>query len=89
MKAFFVGLLVLVLIMILSVVLILLIPFLMVLGLLLRLLLGFILILFAVWFVGKVTLLVIEYLRNKEREAPPGKSISGPDTKDKAGFNIP
>lgn len=63
MKAFIVGLGVLVLMGIFSVAGILLFPVLIVLGIFFRILLGFFLILFAIWLTGKLTLLLIDYLR--------------------------
>ena len=65
MREFFVGLLVLALMAILSVAGVLLIPFLLVLGIFFRVVLGFFLILFAVWLVGKITLLLIEWMSKK------------------------
>lgn len=66
MKSFLVGLLVLVMVGVLSVIGVLLIPLILVLGFFLRFVLGIVLILFAVWLVGKVTLLLIDYIRKTE-----------------------
>jgi len=46
----------------------LLLPLLLVLGIFLRLALGLILLLLAVWLIGKVTLFLIDFLRNKENK---------------------
>ena len=54
---------------VLSVVGILLLPFLLVLGIFLRILIGFFLLLFAVWAVGKITLLLIHAM-SKKNESP-------------------
>ena len=59
MKEFLVGLLVLALTAVFSFVGILLLPLLLLLGLFLRVVLGFFLILFAIWLIGKVTLLLL------------------------------
>lgn len=59
MKEFLVGLLVIVMMAVLSVFGILLFPLLLLMGFFLRWVLGFFLILFAIWLVGKVTLLLI------------------------------
>ncbi|MSR77138.1 MAG: hypothetical protein EXS63_02775 [Candidatus Omnitrophica bacterium] len=65
MKEFLVGLLMLFVFSVLSLLGFLLVPLLLVLGLFLRLILSFILILFAVWLIGKATLMSIEIMRNK------------------------
>ncbi len=65
MKEFLVGLLVLLLICVLSGLGFLLWPLLLLLGFFLRFILGLALILFAIWIVGKVTLLLIEALKKK------------------------
>lgn len=66
MKEFLVGLLVIVMMGILSVAGILLFPLLLVMGFFLRWILGFFLILVAIWIVGKVTLVLIDYLKKRE-----------------------
>ena len=66
MKAFFVGLLVLLLVSILSVVGILLFPLLLVLGFFVRILLVIALLIFAVWLIGKVTLVLIELTKKNK-----------------------
>ncbi len=66
MKAFLVGLLVLMMMVILSGVGIMLIPLLLVLGVFLRIIISIFILLLAVWLIGKVTLYLIELLRNKE-----------------------
>lgn len=66
MKEFLVGLLVIVMMGILSVAGVLLFPLLLVMGFFLRWILGFFLILAAIWIVGKVTLVLIEYLKKRE-----------------------
>lgn len=65
MKEFFVGILVLMMMAVLSVAGILLLPFLLVLGIFLRVVLGFFLLLFTVWAVGKITLLLIHAMSKK------------------------
>ncbi len=62
MVEFFVGLLVLALISLLSVLGILLLPLFLVLGFFLRILVGILLLLFLVWLVGKATLILIRWL---------------------------
>ena len=62
---FFVGLLVLLMLLIFSIIGIFLLPFIVVLGIFMQ---GFIcvaLLIFAIWLVGKVTLMAIEHLKNK------------------------
>ena len=66
MKEFFVGLLVLLLVSVFSVVGILLFPLLLVLGFFVRILLVIALLIFAVWLVGKMTLVLIEFLAKKK-----------------------
>ncbi len=70
MKEFFVGVLVLMMMAVLLGLGILLLPFLLVLGIFLRIFLGFFLFLFAIWAVGKVTLLLIHALSPKNEERP-------------------
>ena len=73
MKEFFVGILVLLLVSIFSVIGILLFPLLLLLSVFLRLILVIALLIFAVWLVGKLTLILIEFLRKKDKidQAPP------------------
>ena len=66
MKAFLVGLLVLVMALFLSAVGILLFPLLLVLGVFLRLLVGIAILILAVWMIGWLTLLLIDALKGKE-----------------------
>ena len=66
MREFFVGILVIMLMGVLSVAGILLFPLLLVLGLFLRLILGFLFILVGIWLVGKVTLLLIDAVKKHE-----------------------
>ena len=66
MKEFFVGLLVLLMLLVFSIVGIFLLPFIIVLGFFLRCLISLALVIFAVWMVGWVTLWAIDYLKNKE-----------------------
>lgn len=68
MKEFLVGLLVVTMTVILSGVGFLLIPLLLVMGFFLRWILGFFLILFAIWLVGKATLLLIGVIGGKQDE---------------------
>ena len=68
MISFLVGLLVLLMMAVLWLLGIFLLPLLLVMGLFLRLILGFLLVLFAVWLVGKVTLVLIELIVKKTRE---------------------
>ena len=63
MKEFFVGLLVILMIGVLSVVGVLLFPLLLVMGFFLRWVFGFLLLLAAIWLIGKLTLLLIDYIR--------------------------
>ena len=65
MKAFLVGLLVILMIAVLSGLGFLLIPLLLVMGFFLRWILGFFLILFAIWLIGKATLLLIGFIGKK------------------------
>lgn len=67
MREFLVGLLVIALIVILSGLGVLLIPTLLLLGFFLRWLIGLALILFSIWLIGKCTLLLIAYLKNRKR----------------------
>ncbi len=66
MKAFFVGLLVIVLTSLFSLVALLLFPLIIVLGFLLKAVIGVIFLLFAIWLIGKLTLLLLDYLNKKE-----------------------
>ena len=66
MKEFFVGLVVLVMLLLFSIVGVFLLPFIIVLGFFLRFIISIALLIFAVWLVGKATLLGIDYLKNKE-----------------------
>lgn len=66
MKAFLVGLLVLVMALFLSGVGILLFPLLLVLGVFLRLLVGIAILILAIWMIGWLTLLLIDALKSKE-----------------------
>ncbi len=66
MKAFLVGLLVLMMALFLSGVGILLFPLLLVLGVFLRLLVGIAVLILAVWMIGWLTLLLIDALKGKE-----------------------
>lgn len=68
MKAFLVGLLVLVMALLLSGVGILLFPLLLVLGVFLRLLIGIVILILAIWLVGRLTLLLIDALKGKENQ---------------------
>ena len=68
MISFLVGLLVLLMMAVLWLLGIFLLPLLLVMGLFLRLILGFLLVLFAVWLVGKVTLVLIDLIVKKTRE---------------------
>jgi len=65
MKSFFVGLAVIALLGVLSVVGILLLPLILVLGFFLRLVIGALLILFTIWLIGKLTLLLIDAMKNR------------------------
>ena len=69
MKAFLVGLLVIIAVFILAGLGVLLFPLLLVLGLALRLIIIVAAVLFAVWLVGKLTLMIIDAIRGKEKEA--------------------
>ena len=66
MKEFLVGVLVVIMAMVLSGIGILLFPLLLVLGVFFRLLIGLIVFLLAIWLIGKVTLLLIDWLKKKE-----------------------
>ena len=65
MKEFLVGLLVLFLVGVLSLLGVFLFPMLLIIGISFRLVLSFVLVLFAIWFVGKITLILIEFLTKK------------------------
>ncbi|HOW59035.1 MAG TPA: hypothetical protein PLO78_04850 [Candidatus Omnitrophota bacterium] len=67
MKAFWVGLLVLVMVIVLSGIGILLLPLFLVLGIFLRLVVGLFVLIFVIWAVGQVTLLLIELLSAKPK----------------------
>ncbi len=75
MKAFLVGLLVLVLMGVLSIAGFLLIPILMVLGFFLRWVLGLFLMLFTIWLIGKVTLLALESMRRRDEQRSGGSQV--------------
>ena len=64
MKEFFMGLVVLLMILLLSTVGFMLLPFIIVLGFFIKWLLTIIFLVFAIWFLGKVTLWAIERVRN-------------------------
>lgn len=66
MKEFFVGLLVIIVVLILSGLGILMFPLFLVLGVFLRLIIGFLFLIVVVWLIGKVTLLVIDLSKTKE-----------------------
>jgi len=66
MKEFFVGLLALLVLMLLSVAGFFLLPLIVVMGFFLKTIIFIALIIFSIWLVGKITLLGIDYLRNKE-----------------------
>ncbi len=66
MKEFFVGLVVLVLLGILSVVGMLLLPVILVLGFFVRFIIGILVFIFVVWLVGKAVLLSLDYLKKRE-----------------------
>jgi len=66
MRAFLVGLLVIVMALVLYGIGILLLPLLFVMGLFLRLVLGLIVLLLAIWLIGKVTLFLIDVPKKKE-----------------------
>lgn len=65
MFAFFVGFFVIILIGSLSLLATLLLPLLLLLGIFARLIIGLLLGVFVIWLIGKVTLLSIEYLKNR------------------------
>ena len=67
MKEFFVGLLVLLMLLLFSIIGVLLLPFIIVLGFVLKCLISLALLVFAVWLVGWVTLWGIDYLKSKEK----------------------
>ena len=62
MKEFFVGVLVLLVLLLVSIVGMLLLPFIVVLGFFLKWIISFVLVIFAIWLVGKATLLAINTL---------------------------
>ncbi len=62
MKSFFVGLLVVAMVLVLSGVGILLLPLFIVLGVFLKIFLGFFIVIFVIWLIGRLTLSAIEYL---------------------------
>ncbi|KPK41926.1 MAG: hypothetical protein AMJ78_04155 [Omnitrophica WOR_2 bacterium SM23_29] len=66
MKAFFIGLITIVAVVILAGIGVLLFPFLVVLGWILRLILSLALVIFAIWLLGKLVLIVWEKLREKD-----------------------
>jgi hypothetical protein len=66
MRAFLVGLLVIVMALILSGIGFLLLPLLLVFGVFLRLSIGLIVLLLAIWLIGKMTLVLIDVLKKKE-----------------------
>lgn len=66
MKAFFIGLITIVAVVILAGIGVLLFPFLIVLGWILRLILSLALVIFAIWLLGKLVLIVWEKLREKD-----------------------
>ena len=66
MKAFFVGLLVIILTGLFSLVGLLLFPLFIVLGFMLKAVVGMIFLLFAIWLIGKLTLLLLDYLNQKQ-----------------------
>ena len=68
MRAFLVGLLVIVMALVLYGIGILLLPLLFVMGLFLRLVLGLIVLLLAIWLIGKVTLFLIDVPKKKENK---------------------
>ena len=68
MKAFLVGLLVIVAVFLLAGLGVLIFPLLLVLGIALRLIIIVAAVLFAIWLVGKLTLMLIDSLRGKEKE---------------------
>lgn len=65
MKEFFVGLLVLLVMLLVSIVGVFLLPFIVVLGFFLKWLISIALIVLAIWLVGKTTLLAIEHLKKR------------------------
>lgn len=66
MKAFFIGLIFLVLASLLAGICVLLFPLLIVLGIALRLVIMFLLVIFAIWLLGKLIILIWESLRTKK-----------------------
>lgn len=68
MKAFLVGLLVIVMMGVLSVVGVLLFPLLLLLGFFLRWVLGLVLLLFGIWLIGKLTLFLIDLLSKRSQK---------------------
>jgi len=78
-KSFFVGLLVLAFVGLLSFIGVLLMPLLLVLGLILKIIVSIVLVIFAVWLLGKITLVTIENLKKREKK----------EGVEKTGNNIP
>jgi hypothetical protein len=68
MKEFFVGLLVILMMAVLSGLGFLLLPLFLVLGFILKLIIGFFLFLFVIWLVGKATLLLMDAVSGKRKE---------------------
>ena len=68
MKAFLIGLLVVVMALALSGLGILLFPLLLVLGVFFRLVIGLVVVVFAIWLIGQLTLLLIEALKGQEKK---------------------
>ncbi len=69
MKAFFVGLIFLMLVVVMSGLAIFLYPFLFMLGIVLRMVLGVLLVIFAIWLLGKMIIYVWELLRPRKDPA--------------------
>lgn len=76
MKAFFVGLLVLVLFSLLSVAALFLLPVLFLLGFFLRWLFSLVLLLFGIWLIGKLTLKAMEILEKKSERKRRKREVS-------------
>jgi len=85
-KSFLVGLLVVILMALASVVGILLLPLLLVMGFFLRWILSFALILFAIWLIGKVTLVSLDYWKKRE-ERHRSRFVRKPQVSDKIAPN--
>ncbi len=79
MKAFLVGLLVIVMVLILAGLGILMFPLLLVMGIFLRLVIGFLLLIAVIWLIGKLTLLVIDIFKAKEPNTEEKVSHGTPD----------